>query len=412
MRNILDFPHQYMPAATVIALERNYRSTQPILDASNAVIAEAKERFTKNLAAARAGGKRPRLVTVDDETDQASFVAEEILAHRENGMALRSQAVLFRASNHSALLELELGRRNIPFVKFGGLKFLDAAHVKDVLSLLRWAENPHARLSGFRVLRMLAGVGPATAARLLDAADAAMDALAAMRTVRVPPDAASEWAALTDLYSALGSGKSEWPAEMDRVLEWYEPQLDRLYEDSAARLPDLMQLRRIAATYPSRERFLTELTLDPPAAAGARGDEPLLDEDYVILSTIHSAKGQEWKSVHILNGVDGCIPSDMACGSDDEIEEERRLLYVAMTRARDHLVIMAPQRFYVQQQMGFGDRHVYASPSRFLTDATCAAFDHETWPRAASCPRNVAAEPAPTIDLAARIRSAWQQPIK
>ena len=261
-------------------------------------------------------------------------------------------------------------------------------------------------------MRMLAGVGPANAARLLDAVDAALDPVATMRSLRVPAAAASQWSALIDLYSTLRSGKAEWPGEMDALLAWYEPQLDRLYEDGAARLPDLTQLRRIAATYPSRERFLTELTLDPPAAAGGMADEPLLDEGYVTLSTIHSAKGQEWKSVHILNGVDGCIPSDMACGSDDEIEEERRLLYVAMTRARDHLAIIVPQRFYVQQQTAFGDRHVYASPSRFLTDLARAAFDHQTWPLATSCSRNVVAEPAPTIDLAAQIRSAWQQRIK
>ncbi|HEY3178950.1 MAG TPA: ATP-dependent helicase [Casimicrobiaceae bacterium] len=411
VRNILDFPRQYDTPATVIALERNYRSTQAILDASNAVIAHAKERFTKNLIAERPRGEPPHLVTVKDEADQACYVAEQILAHRENGIALKSQAVLFRTSHHSALLELELARRNIPFVKYGGLKFLDAAHVKDVLSLVRWIENPRGRLAAFRAVRTLPGVGPATAARLLDAIEASSDPIAAMRSFRMPATVATEWSALLEVYGSLRSPNSEWPAEMDRLLAWYEPQLERIYEDATARLSDLAQLRRIAATYSSRERFLTELTLDPPAATSGMADEPLQDDDYVILSTIHSAKGQEWKAVHILNGIDGCIPSDMACGSEDEIEEERRLLYVAMTRARDHLTIMLPQRFYVHQQSGFGDRHVYALPSRFLTHAACAAFDHATWPIESPCSTPIA-DPGGKIDLAARIRSVWQQPEK
>ncbi len=410
VRNILDFPRQYRPPATVITLERNYRSTQAILDASNAVIAHARERFTKNLVTDRPGGERPRLVTVKDEPDQARCAAETVLAHRENGIALRHQAVLFRTSSHSTLLELELGRRNIPFVKYGGLKFLDAAHIKDVLSLLRWVENPRSRLAGFRALRMLPGVGPATAARFLDAIEMSPQPSAAMRAFRVPTAAAVEWSKLFDLYDKLRSKRSEWPGEMDALLAWYEPQLERLYEDGPVRVQDLRQLRRIAAAYPSRERFLTELTLDPPSSTSGLADEPLLDEDYLILSTIHSAKGQEWRAVQILNGVDGCIPSDMATGREDEIEEERRLLYVAMTRARDHLAILLPQRFYVQQQTGAGDRHVYASRSRFLTETACAAFDHRTWPVVAPDTAAPAPSSRPSIDLPARIRSLWQGP--
>ena len=412
VRNILDFPRQYASPARVITLEHNYRSTQTLLDASNAVIAHARERFTKNLVAQRTGGARPLLVTVKDDADQASYVAEQILLHRENGMALKSQAVLFRTSSHSALLELELGRRGIPFVKYGGLKFLDAAHVKDLLSLLRWIENPRGRMSGFRALRMLPGVGPATAARLLDEIEPSSDPIGVMRGFRAPVTATMEWSSLVETYEALRSAGSEWPSEIDVLLKWYEPQLERVYDDAPARKADLLQLRRIAATYPTRERFLTELTLDPPATAGGMADEPHLDEDYVVLSTIHSAKGQEWKTVHILNGVDGCIPSDMSSARDDELEEERRLLYVAMTRARDHLTIMLPQRFYVQQQAGSGDRHVYASRSRFLTAEACAAFDHQTWPIALAESAESPAAVGPPIDLAARIRAAWAAPGK
>jgi DNA helicase-2/ATP-dependent DNA helicase PcrA len=259
---------------------------------------------------------------------------------------------------------------------------------------------------------MLPGVGPATAARLLDEIEPSSDPVGVMRGFRAPATATMEWSSLLETYQALRSAGSEWPGEIDVLLKWYEPQLERIYDDAPARKADLLQLRRIAATYPSRERFLTELTLDPPAAAGGMADEPHLDEDYVILSTIHSAKGQEWRTVHILNGVDGCIPSDMSSAREDELEEERRLLYVAMTRARDHLTIMLPQRFYVQQQAGSGDRHVYASRSRFLTANACAAFDHRTWPIGMATCVDAAATAGPPIDLAARIRAAWAAPGK
>jgi DNA helicase-2/ATP-dependent DNA helicase PcrA len=407
VRNILDFPAQYDSRATLVTLERNYRSTQPILDASNALIALAAERFDKRLHTERPGGARPRLVSVRDEAEQACCVAEQVLLHREQGIALKSQAVLFRSSSHSATLEIELGRRDIPYVKYGGLKFLDAAHVKDVLSLLRWVENPRARIAGFRVLKLLPGVGPATATRLLDAMDASADPLAAMRSFGVPAAAAADRAALTELCATLSGNEAGWPAEIDAVRAWYEPQMTRLYEDVAPREADLAQLARIAATYPSRERFLTELALDPPGTVADEAGPPHMDDDYLVLSTIHSAKGQEWKAVQILNVVDGCIPSDMSTGSAEELEEERRLLYVAMTRARDHLALVVPQRFYVRQQTGLGDRHVSASRTRFLPDGLCRHFDVTSWPLAAAA---AARSPtgAPAVDLAARFRAAWR----
>ena len=406
VRNILEFPRQYDPPAEVITLEHNYRSTAPILDASNAVIALAKERYAKNLVADRSGGERPWMVTVADEMAQAQYVAEQALVHRENGIALKRQAVLFRTSSHSALLELELARRNVPFVKFGGLRFLDAAHVKDVLSLLRWIENPRGRVAGFRTLRLLPGVGPTIAGRCLDALGPATDTLAAMRGYTMPTAAAQAWAGLLRLCETLRGERSDWPSEIDALLAWYEPQLDRLYEDAAIRAPDLAQLRRIAATFATRERFLTELTLDPPAVTSGEAADPWLDEDYLTLSTIHSAKGQEWRVVQVLNCVDGCIPSDMATGSAEEIEEERRLLYVAMTRAMDHLSLVMPQRFHVRQQAAMGDRHVYVSASRFLTNAACAHFDLQSWPQARE-PAGAARPPGPSVDLRARVRGAW-----
>jgi DNA helicase-2/ATP-dependent DNA helicase PcrA len=410
VRNILDFPRQYAEPARVVTLERNYRSTQPILDASNAVIGLARERYAKELWTDRPSSARPRLVTVRDEADQARCVADRVLEARERGMALRSQAVLFRTSSHSAQLELELTRRDIPFVKYGGLRFLEAAHVKDVLSVLRWADNPRNRLAGFRAVRLVSGIGPVTATRLLDALGAAPDALAAMQSFAVPAAAEADWRTLLPLVSALRASSAAWPAELERVTRWYEPHLARLYDDAPVRQGDLVQLARIAATYASRERFLTDLALDPPDATSDRAGAPSQDDDYLILSTIHSAKGQEWRAVQILSVVDGCIPSDMSTGTAEEVEEERRLLYVAMTRARDELTLLLPQRFHVRQQAARGDRHVYASRSRFIPDALDALFEHAAWPVATHSRDDAASQrpAAPIVDIAARVRELWR----
>jgi DNA helicase-2/ATP-dependent DNA helicase PcrA len=410
VRNIMDFPRAFEPPAHVVTLDRNYRSTQPILDASNAVIALATERYSKNLWTERTASQKPQLVSVRDEADQARCVAERVLEQCECGMTLKSQAVLFRSSSHSAQLELELARRGIPFVKFGGLKFLDAAHVKDVLCVLRWADNPRSRMSGFRIARLLPGVGPATAARLLDAMESAPDPVAAMQDFRMPVPAAADFDALRDLIGVLRSDKAGWPADIDAATRWYEPHLARIYDDAHVRRGDLLQLARIASTYASRERFLTEITLDPPAATSDEAGAPGLDDDYLILSTIHSAKGQEWRSVHVLNVVDGCIPSDLSTGSAEEIEEERRLLYVAMTRARDELHLMVPQSFYVHQQTQYGDRHVYASRSRFIPHRLTPFFESCSWPmpQADDLSDSAGVSPLPVIDIATRVRSRWQ----
>ncbi|MHB2168543.1 ATP-dependent helicase [Alsobacter sp. R-9] len=409
VRNILDFPGRFPQPAEVVTLEQNYRSTQPILAAANAVIGLARERFTKNLWSDREGTDRPRLVTVADETAQANYIADMILQNREAGLALKQQAVLFRTSHHSGPLEVELTRRNIPFVKFGGLKFLDSAHVKDVLAVLRFAENPRDRVAGFRLLQLVPGIGPTTAGKVVDAVDAAGGSLDALAGFSPPARAAEAWPATVELVAALRAQASDWPAEFERVRLWYEPHLERLHDDARLRLPDLLQLEQIAAGYPSRQRFLTELTLDPPDATSDEAGVPLKDEDYLILSTIHSAKGQEWKAVFLLNAVDGCMPSDLATGSDAEIEEERRLLYVAMTRARDQLHLMTPQRFYVHGQAARGDRHVYASRTRFIPHALLDRFEPQSWPAARPRTGTPCPGPAPAVrvDVAARMRGLW-----
>jgi len=407
VRNILDFPRAFSPPAEVVTLERNYRSTQPLLAAANAVIAQAKERFTKNLWSERASSRRPRLVSVRDEADQARFVADEVLAHREAGVRLKQQAVLFRASHHSGALEVELTRRNIPFVKFGGLKFLDSAHVKDLMAALRLAQNPRDKVAGFRLLQLLPGIGSATAARVLDAMAAAADPLAALAELPTPPRAGADWAAFVILMQGLATPDAHWPSELGRARRWYEPHLERIHEDADMRRADLVQLEAIAAAYPSRARFLTELTLDPPDATSAEAGAALKDEDYLILSTIHSAKGQEWKSVFVLNVVDGCLPSDLAAGTSEEIEEERRLLYVAMTRAKDDLDLVVPQRFFVHGQHARGDRHVYASRTRFIPSTLLNLFEPVSWPPATATGESAAGLAPAMVDVRARLRGMW-----
>src|SRR6516162_10097395 len=391
VRNILDFPCRFDPPARVVTLERNYRSSGAILAAANAAIALAPERFAKTLWTERPHGPLPSLVTVADDADQARFVATRVLANREAGASLKSQAVLFRASHHSAALEFDLTRRNVPFVKYGGLKFLDAAHVKDAVALLRFAENPRDRIAGFRVAQLMAGVGPKFAETIVAAAGAD-DGFAAMAAVSLPARARAGFPAFADLMRRLGQRARPWPAEVADAVAWLSPLIETRYDDARARLSDLEALERIAAGFPSRERFLSELALDPPDATSDEAGPPLKDEDYLILSTIHSAKGQEWRSVFVLNCVDGCIPSDLATGSSEEIEEERRLLYVAMTRAKDELALIVPQRFYVHGQPKYGDRAVIAGRTRFLPAPLLKRFDRQTWPAAEPESRGAASQ--------------------
>jgi DNA helicase-2/ATP-dependent DNA helicase PcrA len=407
VRNILDFAAGFAPPATVVTLERNYRSTAPLLAASNAVIALAAERHAKELWSDRTAVEPPAIVWVAGESEQAAWVAERTLALRETGLALKSQAVLFRAAQHSAALELELARRNIPFVKYGGLKFLEAAHVKDVLAVLRFAANPRGERAAWRALQLVPGIGAATAARLIAQMAAAADPAAAVCAFVPAPAAAAAWDQFATLFAALRAGGARWPDDIAAVERWYLPQLERLHDDAAPRAADVAHLVRLAAGYVSRERFLTELALDPPAATSDESGPGDLDEDYLILSTIHSAKGQEWSAVSVLNVVDGCIPSDMATGHAAEIEEERRLLYVAMTRARHHLHLLVPQRFYVTQQSSRGDRHVYAAISRFLPESIRDRFVH-LGPAAAPAETERAAATLSPIDIGARVRAAWR----
>jgi DNA helicase-2/ATP-dependent DNA helicase PcrA len=386
VENIRNFSSRYK--ASVITLEDNYRSTQPILDAANALTG-------KGLVSSKGKGDKPRYVTVADDQAQAGYVVSQVLQNREKGIALKRQAVLFRSSHHADVLELELVRRNIPYVKYGGLRFLEAAHVKDLLAVLRWADNPKNRLAAWRTLQLLPGVGPASAAHCFTRFE--------LQGWKVLHDLD---AALEELMHSLTAPETLWAGQVGRVREWFEPHLGRIYEEAQVRAGDLQQLEKIAFQFETRERFLTELALDPPAATGDLSGAPLLDEDYLVLSTVHSAKGQEWDAVYVLNLADGSFPSEFATGRAELIDEERRLLYVAMTRAKASLDLMAPVKYYVTQQSRMGDRHVYGARSRFMTAAVMACLEQVAWSED-SVTGDRAVRGGHTIDVGAKLRSMW-----
>jgi DNA helicase-2/ATP-dependent DNA helicase PcrA len=366
-RNILEFPERF--GAHVVVLDRNHRSTPSILTTTNAVMAEAQadHKHGKELWSTRPDGLRPSLVSCADEGTQSASVCANLLEQYERGVAFHEQAVLFRAAHHSDLLELELSARRIPYVKYGGLRFLEAAHVKDLMCALRIVENPNDELAWFRVLQLLDGVGPATAHRLAPiGGELDDDAL--------PPSGAGLLEALADgrrFEREVGPG-----AVVERVRAWLDERVEARYPNPGARLADLEELGKAASHAPSLERFLTELVLDPPSATGELAGPPHLDDDWLTLSTIHSAKGGEWQCVHVLHVTDGSLPSDMATGDEASIEEERRLLYVAMTRARDRLWCYMPVRYHTGVgRARLSDRHVYGQRSRFLTDAVVETMD-------------------------------------
>ncbi len=413
--NILGFPQRFDPPASQVTLDLNYRSQQPVLDVANELIAEGKRQYPKRLRSDRRGGARPRLVTVLDDRAQADYVVGEVLAQREAGVPLKRQAVLFRSGHHSDTLEVELARRNIPFVKYGGLKFLEALHIKDVLAVLRWADNPKNGIAAFRVLQMLDGVGPATASKCLAHLAAQGWRFEALAGFEMPPATADAWPVFSGLMLALARPGAVWAGQLEQVTGWYRPLLAQRHDDAAVRAADLDMLVSLAPQFATRERFLTELTLDPPAASGDLAGDALKDEDYLILSTVHSAKGQEWDAVYLLNVADGNFPNEFSTASEAGIEEERRLLYVAVTRARDSLHLIEPQRYFVTQQPRLGDQYVHGARSRFLSDAVLAHIDQcgsdglAIVDRGAQSGGRLAGrEPAgPVVDVAARLRGMW-----
>jgi DNA helicase-2/ATP-dependent DNA helicase PcrA len=403
VENILDFPGQF-PGTETIKLEDNYRSTQEILDSSNALMRDAERTYQKALRSARGGGQQPQLVTVEDEQEEALYLCDQILDRREQGVRLWHQAVLFRNSRHTMRLELELAKRDIPYVKYGGLKYMESAHVKDVMSVLSWAENPKNDLAGFRVLQILDGIGPATARKACDHLLANNADFASLSSLSgVPPGARPQWQALAGLMQSLIVAL--WPGQLERILEWYQPHLERIYDHAFPREGDLEQLLQLSNDYASRRSFLTELILDPPSGSGDLAGPPHIDEDFLVLSTVHSAKGQEWDTVYVQHFSDGTFPNEFAMGDQRKLEEERRLVYVALTRAKNRLVLVNPFKYFIPEQSKYGDKHVYGTKSRFLTDPVLATLDQTHWSsRSESQDRwdqNV------RVDLKHRARAMW-----
>ncbi len=410
VRNILDFPQQY-PGTVVCPLEQNFRSTQPILDTTNAIIAEAGEGYRKSLWSDRHGGDRPWLVSCEDDHDQAEFIIERLLSARERGVPLQAQAVLFRASHHSAELEVQLQRANIPFVKFGGLKFIEAAHIKDVLGFLRLAENPADLMSGLRILQLLPGIGPKKARTLLEVLAAAEGDLAVWDNQKLPPATQDQWLAFLALMRQLTRTARELEsltAQLSAINAFYAPILKETYDHWKPRLRDLESLESLAARYQSRQEFLADLTLDPPSSTQDLAAEPFLDEDFVILSTIHSAKGLEWDSVFVIHAADGNIPSDLATGSEEEIDEERRLFYVATTRAKNQLYVCCPRRYYYPPRSQ-SDAHTMAQITRFITRSVASTMQkHLAGPQIPAPGTEGPAAADRTESIRSRIKSMWE----
>jgi len=382
-RFLLD-AEQYFPGLCTVTLETNYRSTQKVLDVANALAAEAPEGFSAVLRehVPHAGAQIPQLVRCEDERGQSVEVADRILELYEQGVALHDQAVLFRASHHSADLELELSRRRVPFVKYGGLRYIEAAHVKDLLSAFRLADNPRDEMAWLRLLQRLPGVGPQRARRTIDTLrddegqlPLRHDEVARRweRAAEVLPGPARHLAGA--LVRSLGAaGQEEVVVHAERIRIAVEPLIMAAYEDSAPRIEDLGALVQASSSVARLTDVAADEVLDPPTSTGDLAGPPLVDEDWLVLSTVHSVKGLEFDAVHVIHAADGNFPSDMSTGTPEGIEEERRLFYVAMTRARRHLAVYVPLRYHRVPRRG--DDHSWAQPSRFLSEVVRLNFDH------------------------------------
>lgn len=406
VRNILEFP-QCFPNTTQIVLEQNYRSIQPILDATNQIIALAQERYTKDLWSERPGRQKPNLVTCEREEDQTDFVVEKILEHYEAGLSLRKQAVLFRTGHWADQLEVELTRRNIPYRKFGGLKFLEAAHVKDLLAFLRVLENPRDQLAWNRVLHLLDGVGPALANRCYEFVGAHGGDPQAIAAFLAPVAVQEALGQLGTLFKELLAAGANIPvaSEIERIRAFYDPLLERHHDNPEPRRRDLEHLESIARAYTSRQSFLTDLTLDPPNVTGDFAGAPGLDDDWLTLSTIHSAKGCEWDVVYLIHASDGILPSDLATGDMAQTEEERRLLYVGCTRAKERLYVTHPVRYYIKKG-SMRDAHTYAQLTRFIPPGIRSFFEAQS--RAQGCTTDAATTALRLADIRGAIRSMWE----
>ena len=411
-RNILDFPRQF-PGATLVTLAQNYRSTDPILALSNTVISRAEERFTKDLWTTREGGEKPWLVTAKDEAQQTRFVVDRVLQLHEGGMPLREMAVLFRAGYMSADLEIELVNRKIPFEKWGGLKFLEAAHVKDVLAFLRVSENPRDEVSWYRILMLMPGIGDGTARAMMTSMQERSWDPDAFTHLIAPPRAREAHRSLAVLLRQLRgvtgrdgeAAGAKVSSDIAAVRAIYDAVLKEKYDRPEARLADLDQLRTISAGYPSRTAFLAALALDPPSSTQDLAGGSESETDALILSTVHSAKGKEWKAVFVIWAVDGWFPSSRAIDDPDELEEERRLMYVALTRAKDELAIVYPMQVYGSRRSA---EYSFDQLSRFLDRGVRATMQRVVVEEPGDVPPP-SPLPAPAIDLRAIMRGRFDK---
>ncbi|MBM4284894.1 MAG: ATP-dependent helicase [Deltaproteobacteria bacterium] len=354
-RNIMDFPALF-PGARLIKLEENYRSTQPVLELANAMMVEAREQYTKCLFSRRPDGLKPRLFRPASENEQSRLVVAQVQELRRQGLPLRQMAVLFRAGYHSFDLEIELVRQAIPFMKFGGFKFMESAHIKDLLSYLRVVANPRDTLSWTRLLSLIPGVGRRTCARLTGQMGDGFTLKEARSLLQGQRQAGLK--ELAGVLEELAGPSQTMVARLNRALEHYEPLMAGRFDDYPKRAKDLEHLLTITARYKELRSFLNDLTLDPPASMA---DITGVAHDYLTLSTVHSAKGLEWEAVFIIWAAEGRFPVFTMQEREDDTEEERRLMYVAVTRAKRHLAIIFPAAGY-NRSLGYTAN----SPSRFI----------------------------------------------
>ncbi|MGE5258230.1 MAG: ATP-dependent helicase [Hyphomicrobiales bacterium] len=357
-RNIMEFPSLF-PGARIIGLEENYRSTQPILDLTNIVIERAREKYSKHLFTRTRGGATPQMIETEDENTQSRFVVERVADLRSQGICLRRIAVLFRAGFHSFDLEIELAREKIPFIKVGGFKFTESAHIKDVLAHLRVLANPYDRISWYRILQLVEKVGPRNAQRIYESIVQANAGLAGLYSLKAKNP---EIDRLKTLYRAIDAAPMPVAEMGTAVVQYYLPILRQSFDDHPKRTKDLEQLLGIMERYGRLEPFLTDMALEPPnISVEDRLYTNSEEEDRLVLSTIHSAKGLEWHSVFIIWALDGRFPSLYALSREEEMEEELRLMYVAATRAQEVLFFTYPRQVY-DRSLGI----VLNRPSRFI----------------------------------------------
>jgi ATP-dependent DNA helicase UvrD/PcrA len=408
VRNMLDFPEQFS-GTKIITLEQNYRSVSPILDTANSLISEASDQYSKELWSDRTSKQLPKLITCKDEAEQDEFVVKRVLEHHEQGIPLRRQAVLFRTSYLSASLELELTRRNIPYHKYGGLRFMEAAHVKDLISMLRLLENPRDELAWFRVMQLMDGIGPGTAAKIVEHViehDCDPRSVGSFKGPAAARDELKEFCAMVE--DVVPMGVNEPAIQLERIRKFYDKLLKKTYDNPYARERDLVGLEQIASGYKSRRKFLVDLQLDPPSSTSDLAGPPVKDDDYLILSTIHSSKGGEWDVVFLIHATDGFIPSDMAAGSPEELEEERRLAYVALTRARDFLYVSRPLRYY-HRWYGLSNGHDYMQLCRYFTRNVLPTMETLNLTQPTLNRNDFESFDEPPMDISERIRQMWDE---